>query len=111
MRKWPEFMYDDIFSFFVLSHGVDGATMKNCKSTEAYQYLHSGKVGHVLLHQVKDLVFLKADVQPSRSSSPVHLAWVLVTSLGAVEAAGCSCIAGLGKSCSHAASILWKVRQ
>ena len=95
-----------------MSLGVDGATMKNYKSTEAYQYLHSGKVGRVLLHQIKeDLIFLKADVQPSQSSSPVHSAWVLVTNLGAVETAGCSCIAGQGKSCSHTASILWKVRK
>lgn len=44
MRKWPEITYRDIFNYFVLSLGVDGATMKNYKSTEAYQYLHSGKV-------------------------------------------------------------------
>ncbi|CAI5685839.1 unnamed protein product [Oreochromis niloticus] len=29
---------------------------------------------------------------------------------GVVETVGCSCIAGLGRSCSHAAAILWKVQ-
>lgn len=109
MKKWPEVTYGDIFNYFVLSQGVDGASMKNYKSTEAYQYLHSGKVGRVLLHSEGDFVFLKANVHPSQSSSPCHSAWVLLSKQGSVETTGCSCIAGLGRSCSHAASILWKV--
>lgn len=109
MRKWPEMSYGDIFNYFVLSLGVDGAAMKNYKSTEAYQYLHSGKVGRVLLHTEGEFVFLKADVNPSQTSSASHSAWVLVSASGAVETTGCSCIAGLGQSCSHAAAILWKV--
>ncbi len=62
MRKWPEIAYRDIFNYFVLSFGIDGATMKNYKSTEAYQYLHSSKVGSILPHQANKLVFLKADI-------------------------------------------------
>lgn len=73
MKKWPEVTYGDIFNYFVLSEGVDGAAMRNYKSTEAYQYLHSGKVGRVLLHSEGDLVFLKANVHPSQSSSPNQL--------------------------------------
>lgn len=41
--------------------------------------------------------------------SPVHSAWVLVTSMGAIETAGCSSIAGLWKSCGCTASNVWKV--
>jgi hypothetical protein len=41
--------------------------MRSYKSTDAYQYLHSGKVGWVFIHFEDDnLVFLKADVQPSQ---------------------------------------------
>ena len=68
MKKWPEVTYGDIFNYFVLSEEVDGAAMKNYKSTEAYQYLHSGKVGRVLLHREGDFVFLKANVHPSQST-------------------------------------------
>ncbi len=50
MKKWPEIRYEDIFNYFVLSLGVDGSTMRNYKSTEAYQYVHGGKVGQVLLY-------------------------------------------------------------
>ncbi len=70
--KWPEVIYGDIFNYFVLSGGVDGAATKNYKITEAYQYLHCGKVDRVLLHSEGDFVFLKANVQPSQSSSPSH---------------------------------------
>ena len=45
MKRWPEITYGDIFNHFVLVLGVDGSAMKSYKSTEAYQYLHSGKVG------------------------------------------------------------------
>ncbi len=110
MKKWPELSYGDIFNYFVLSEGVDGAAMKHFKSTEAYQYLHSGKVDRVMLHSEGDFVFLKANVHPSQSSSPTHSAWVLISKQGSVETTGCSCIADLGRSCSHAASILWKVK-
>ncbi len=80
----------------------------NCK----YQYLHShsGKVDRVMLHSEGDFVFLKANVHPSQSSSPTHSARVLISKQGSVETTGCWCIAGLGRSCSHAASILWKVK-
>ncbi len=31
IKKWPELSYGDIFNYFVLSEGVDGAAMKNFK--------------------------------------------------------------------------------
>ncbi|CAM4571257.1 unnamed protein product [Leuciscus chuanchicus] len=66
---------------------------------------------HVLMMMCRSRVspVERTNVHPSQSSSPHHSAWVLVSSLGSVETTGCSCIAGLGRSCSHAASILWKV--
>ena len=45
--------------------------MNNLKSSEAYQYLHSNKVGRVLLKEVgHNLIFLKADVEPEHPTSP-----------------------------------------
>ncbi|KAL7407969.1 hypothetical protein ABVT39_016384 [Epinephelus coioides] len=87
MKNWPEIRYEDIFNYFVLSLGVDGSTMRNYKSTEAYQYIHSGKVGQVLLYNFDDLVFMKADVLPSQSQADLHSAWVLTTSAGTIETA------------------------
>ena len=37
------------FNYFVESTASDGKAMQNLKGAEAYQYLHSDKVGKVLL--------------------------------------------------------------
>ncbi|KAL2095489.1 hypothetical protein ACEWY4_010208 [Coilia grayii] len=109
MRLWPSVAYVDILNYLVLSAGIDGESLKNYKSTEAYQYLHSGKVGRVLLCENGEYVLLQAAVNPSQASTPSHNAWVLTRKNGRVETAGCTCIAGMGRSCSHAAAIMWKV--
>ena len=112
MTKWPRITYSSIFKYFVESMACDGQAMENLKTSEAYQYLHSDKVGTVLVRQIEehDLVYLKADVEPSQSLHVTHHnTWVLSTRTGVVQTAGCSCIAGPGRSCSHAAAILWKV--
>ena len=69
MWWWPQVSYGDIFYYLVLA--VDGSAMKNVKSTQAYQYLHSGKVGRVLhsKNEKEEYLFLKAAVKPSQSST------------------------------------------
>ncbi len=111
LKKWPRITYSSIFSYFVDSVACDGKAMSNLKSSEAYQYLHSSKVGCVLFKDVgNDFVYLKADVEPSQSLNVSHhKAWVLVSTSGVIQTAGCSCIAGPGRSCSHAAAVMWKV--
>lgn len=110
MRLWPAVSYVDIINYFVLSEGVDGEELRNYKSTEAYNYFHSNKVGRVLVHTHGNYVFLKAEVERSQSISQAkHSAWAMVQQGGVVETVGCACIAGLGRSCSHAAAVLWKV--
>ncbi len=110
MKQWPDVSYIDIVNYFVFSEGVDGEELRNYKSTEAYNYLHSNKIGTVLFKKHCDFIFLKAAVEPSQSVNQAkHTAWVMLKESGVVETVGCSCIAGLGKSCSHAAAILWKV--
>ena len=107
--KWPQITYTSIFCYFIDSVGTDGEDMNNLKSSEAYQYLHRNKVGRVLLKEVgHDLMYLKADMEPSQSLTvPHHKAWVLVSAAGEIQSAGCSYVAGAGRSCSHEAAILW----
>lgn len=111
VKKWPRITYSSIFSYVVESVSCDGKAMMNLKSSEAYQYLHSEKVGRVWLKEItEDLVYLKAEIEPSQSLKTTHhKAWVLVSKTGVIQTAGCSCIAGPGRSCSHAVAILWKV--
>ena len=109
MKQWPELQEKDLINYFILSEGVDGNEIQNWKSTEAYNYLHSGKIGIVLCRKEGDFTFLKAEVEPSQSVNKAkHKAWVL-TEANVIQTVGCSCIAGKGRSCSHAAAIIWKV--
>ncbi|XP_048091752.1 uncharacterized protein LOC125289110 [Alosa alosa] len=111
MKLWPDVSYVDIINYFVLSEGVDGETLRNYKSTEAYNYLHSNKIGKILCTKYNEFIFLKAEVEPSQSiNKPKQLAWIMTRPIGIIETVGCSCIAGLGKSCSHAAAVIWKVQ-
>jgi len=104
MSQWPAVTYVDIINYLVLSEGVDGEELRNYKSTKAYNYLHSNKIGRILSHNHQQFTFLKAEVEPSQTiNKPNHIAWVMV------QTAGCSCVAGPGRSCSHAAAVLWKV--
>ena len=87
-------------------------TAENFAVTKAYNYLHSNKIGKVLLKKHSKFIFLKAAVAPSQSVNQAkHTSWVMLKESGVAETGGCSCIVGLGKSCnvSHAATILWKI--
>ena len=52
MKKWPKLTYSSIFSYFLNSAASNGEAINNLKSSEAYQYLHSNKVGRVLLKKI-----------------------------------------------------------
>ena len=49
MKQWPDVGYNNIFNYLVFSEGVDGGELCSYKSREAYSYLHSNKVGKVML--------------------------------------------------------------
>lgn len=100
VKKLPRITYASIFSYIIGAVDSDGEAMNNLKSAEAYQYLHSNKVGPVLIKSVgHDMVYLKADVEPSQTLTvPHHQAWVLAQMSGEVQTAGCSCIAGPGRT-------------
>ena len=109
-KRWPPMDYKNIFNYLVLSEGVDGESMENYKSMDSYVHFESGKVGTVLVYEAAPgFLYLKAEVRPSQPvNNAKHTAWVLTMSDG-VETAGCECLAGRGRSCSHAGAILWKV--
>ena len=86
---------------------MDGEELRNYKSTVAYNYLHSNKIG---TQEHSEFIFLRAAVQPSQSVNQAkHTVWIMLKESGVVETGGYLSIAGLGKSCSHAAAILWRV--
>ena len=110
IKQWPDVSYINIVNYVIFSEGVDGGELHSYKSTEAYNYLHINKIGKVLLKKNSKFIFLEAAVAPSHSVNQAkHTAWMMLKESEVVKTGGCSCIAGLGKSCSHAAAILWKI--
>ena len=78
--------------------------MKNRKSLEACSQFISGWV-RIVYHYEKigsNVMVLKAEVMPSqRLNENPHLPWVAINLRGtSVETAHCTCMAGLGESCS-----------
>lgn len=51
VTTWPNITYSKICAYFVDSIAIDGKAMDNLKASEAYQYLHSNKVGCVLSYK------------------------------------------------------------
>ncbi|XP_057310950.1 uncharacterized protein LOC130648858 [Hydractinia symbiolongicarpus] len=84
--------------------------MENYKSLQAYQYFISGWVQTIKhIHFPGGVVFF-ADVRPSyRTTEEPYHPWVAVAKSGKVVAGHCTCMAGLGETCSHVAAILYKV--
>lgn len=77
--------------------GVDREEMRNYKSTKAFNYFYSNKVGRIFLLKHGDYVFLKAELDRSQSANqPKLIAWVMLHQSGVIETVGCSCIADLG---------------
>ncbi|CAN7984124.1 unnamed protein product, partial [Ixodes hexagonus] len=110
MKKWPGIRGPDIIYYLLHSNACDLEAVKAYKSLGSFNYLQSGWVGTVLTHRIDtDLTLLKAKVQASQSCGKLHNAWVCARLSGEVVTAGCSCMAGQDKVCSHVGAILWKV--
>ena len=110
MRSWPNLMYGDIYNYLITSKAVDGEEMKNFKSLQSYNYFQSGNVDRILHFVAPDNnIVLKANVRSSQTVSRTNDAYVVCTKEGTVEKAWCTCMAGLGLSCSHVGTLLWKI--
>ncbi|XP_037555745.2 uncharacterized protein LOC119432660, partial [Dermacentor silvarum] len=111
MRDWPEIRGPDIVYYLLHSKACDLQEVRCYKSLQSYNYLQSGWVGKVLLHKVnEDIVLLKADVTPSQAiNSKPHRVWVSAKKQGEVLRAGCTCMAGQARVCSHVGAVLWKI--
>ena len=110
MKQWPHISYINIVNYLIFSECFGCRELCSYKSTEAYNYLHSNTIGKVLLKKHSELIFLEAAVAPSHSVNQAkHTVWIMLKESEVIETGGCSCIAGLWKSCSHAAATLWKI--
>lgn len=111
LKIWPKTEAPQITAYLLENKACDFRQMEAFRSLQSYNYLQSGWVGQVLVNEVNDDVcFLKGKVTPSQSlNNDCHTAWVCSELKGKVVTAGCSCMAGKGRACSHVGAVLWKV--
>ena len=114
--KWPALEYPDIYHYLVETPGIfTRESMKNRKSLEAHNQFTRGWVRTVYHYQKtgSNFVILEAEVimkSCQRLNEDPHVPWIVVNSLSTmIETAHCTCMAGLGKSCSHIGAILFKI--
>ncbi|KAH7945383.1 hypothetical protein HPB49_010296 [Dermacentor silvarum] len=111
MREWPAVRAPDIIFYLLNSKACDLQAVKNYRSLESYNYLQSGWVGKLLVHRIdQELSYVRGEVSPSQAvSGTPRTAWICAKMCGEVMTAGCTCMAGKGKVCSHVGAILWKI--
>lgn len=111
MREWPAVRAPDIVFYLLNSKACDLQAVKCYKSLESYNYVQSGWVGKLFVHSIdSELSYVKGEVSPSQAvSGTPRTAWVCAKRSGEVLTAGCTCMAGQGKVCSHAGAIMWKI--
>ena len=112
--NWSALEYPDIYHYLVETPGIfTRESMKNRKSLEAHNQFTRGWVRTVYHYQKtgSNFVILKAKVMPSQQlNEDQHVPWTAVNSLSTmIETAHCTCMAGLGESCSHIGVICFKI--
>ena len=100
VNKWPDISYPDIYQYFVeTSCFYSRAEVKKVKSLEGYQYFVLGHVQPIMFHdpEIKDYVYLKADVLPSQRQSnkkDLYKTYIISHKNGEILTAHCTCMAG-----------------
>lgn len=112
MTLLPRVEFTDIKDYLV--HATSFATreaLKAYKSMEGHNYLTSGWVQEPCVKVLADgRRVVLGKVRHSQAFYENALEpWLLVTEDGAVLAAHCTCMAGLGEACSHIAAVLFYV--
>ncbi|KAG8198011.1 hypothetical protein JTE90_001851 [Oedothorax gibbosus] len=106
---FPNIAYMDVVNYLV--YGVSAYTaecFKFYKSLEAYNQFACGWVSDVSSTKINGLCLVLGKVRHSQSLSdkPVQ-PWVIATVDGVIESAHCTCMAGLGESCTHVGALLF----
>ncbi|KAJ8020713.1 hypothetical protein HOLleu_40374 [Holothuria leucospilota] len=107
---FPHLQYPDIYHYLVnKTSAYTHETLKNYKSLEAYKYFVAGFVREALVYKNPSNIFIITSkvLHSQRLSEAPLQAWVSVKENGEVICGHCSCMAGLGETCSHVAAILF----
>ncbi|KAL3861236.1 hypothetical protein ACJMK2_007284 [Sinanodonta woodiana] len=114
-QQLPDVTFGDIIMY--LANGTSAYTLeqfKFYKSLEAYNYLVSGWVDHVNTYKPEGCANVIVTVKFSHSqrlnAKPLE-PWIIASPQGTLLSAHCTCMAGLGESCSHVAALLFYIEE
>ncbi|KAF3838848.1 hypothetical protein F7725_010616 [Dissostichus mawsoni] len=109
----PQLTFPDIYIYLVHNPSpFTGESLKAFKSTDAYQYAVAGWVNDTKIWHVEKthlhVITAKVNHSQALNSNPTS-PWIVVQEDGTVVMAHCTCMAGLGEVCSHAAALMFTV--
>ena len=82
--------------------------VKNFKSMQSYKYFTAGWVIQHKWKSFKDACVVVGKVNHSYAASSTPLRpWVIIRNNGVVTCGHCTCMAGLGETCSHVGALLY----
>ncbi|XP_029847216.1 uncharacterized protein LOC115329648 [Ixodes scapularis] len=111
LKLWPKIQRSFIYEYMITRQDIDGKPSQNFKGfVEALNLLDSGHVGAILVRQEAGLCELQSQVRSSQTVSKLYETQVTFTD-NVITSIVCSCMAGQGQSCSHAAALLFKVAE
>ncbi|KAJ8277581.1 hypothetical protein GJAV_G00076940 [Gymnothorax javanicus] len=111
----PTVQWPDIYTYLIEKPSVyTQDKLKAYKSLDAYNYVLNGHVQDLQYYYLSDdFCFMRAQVLPSQrqgQKTRMYQAWAIVNRRSSyILTANCTCMAGLGSCCSHAAAVLFKV--
>ena len=111
LEDWPSITYVHACMYLILTPSpYSDKDMLNYKSLDSYRNFVKGWVRSVLVKKVGDkrLVAGKVNHSQKLAQSPL-IPWIVAKKDGQILLAHCNCMAGLGESCTHVASLLWVI--
>jgi hypothetical protein len=108
---WPAITYVHVCMYLILYPSpYTQEDMLNYKSMDSFKNFQNGWVREVLVKEInqKKVVIGKVTHSQRLNEKPL-IPWVITEDNGKILAANCNCIAGLGETCSHVASLLWAI--
>ncbi|KAK0154651.1 hypothetical protein N1851_003039 [Merluccius polli] len=115
-KKWPRLQWPDIHSYLIETPSLySRESLKSYTTLDAYSYVTDNHVQDILLHdyKIENFVTLKTKVLPSQRQgkrTEMYNVWVILNKKNnCILTANCTCMAGLGSCCRHAAALMLKV--
>jgi len=113
VKKWPELSFADIFVYLInFPSDYTKQSLKAYKSLESYKYVLSGLVFNVQVTLINEKFLIVGRVRPGQSmftKTPNH-SWIGLHKTAETINAHCSCMAGLGETCSHIGALMFYIQ-